>query len=120
MLYRRLRALGITAPGSAIALVGGVLAANALLLSAMFEGSTGRLSAEAGPALARTLADLSFLTGGPAYSVMFALFVAGVSVPSLLAGLLSRAVSWGDSRSPSSARSPACPCWSTASPTSCR
>ncbi|MEV0057842.1 DUF4386 domain-containing protein [Saccharopolyspora shandongensis] len=94
VLYRRLRALGITAPGSAITLVGGVLAANALALSAMFGWSSGRLSADAGPALARVLADLSFLAGGPAYSVMFALLIAGVSVPGLLAGLLPRAVSW--------------------------
>ena len=94
VLYRRLRALGITAPGSAITLVGGVLAANALTLSAMFGWSTGRLSADAEPALARALADLSFLAGGPAYSVMFALLIAGVSVPGLLAGLLPRAVSW--------------------------
>ncbi|MEU5849192.1 DUF4386 domain-containing protein [Saccharopolyspora shandongensis] len=94
VLYRRLRALGITAPGSAITLVGGVLAANALAFSAMFGWSGGRLSADAGPALARALADLSFLAGGPAYSVMFALLIAGVSVPSLLAGLLPRAVSW--------------------------
>ncbi|MEU6265485.1 DUF4386 domain-containing protein [Saccharopolyspora shandongensis] len=94
VLYRRLRALGITAPGSAITLVGGVLAANALAFSAMFGWSSGRLPADAGPALARAVADLSFLAGGPAYSVMFALLVAGVSVPSLLAGLLPRAVSW--------------------------
>ncbi|MDA3627063.1 DUF4386 domain-containing protein [Saccharopolyspora sp. WRP15-2] len=94
VLYRRLRALGITAPGSAITLVGGVLAANALVLSAMFSWSSSRLAADTGPALARALADLSFLAGGPAYSVMFALLMAGVSVPGLLAGLLPRAVSW--------------------------
>lgn len=94
VLYRRLRALGITAPGSAITLVGGVLASNALALSAMFGWSRGRLSADAGPALARALADLSYMAGGPAYSVMFALLIAGVSVPGLLAGLLPRAVGW--------------------------
>ncbi|MGW1682570.1 DUF4386 domain-containing protein [Saccharopolyspora sp. NPDC002376] len=94
VLYRRLRALGITAPGSAITLAGGLLAANALVLSAMFSWSSSRLSADTGPALARALADLSFLAGGPAYSVMFALLMAGVSVPGLLAGLLPRAVSW--------------------------
>ncbi|TKA08321.1 DUF4386 domain-containing protein [Actinacidiphila oryziradicis] len=94
VLYRRLRALGITAPGSAITLVGGVLASTALTLSAMFTWSGGRLPADAGPALARALADLSFLSGGPAYAVMFALLIAGVSVPGLLAGLLPRAVTW--------------------------
>jgi hypothetical protein len=94
VLYRRLRALGITAPGSAITLVGGALAANALALSGMFAWSSGRLTADAGPALARALADLSFLGGGPAYVVMFAMLIAGISVPGLLAGLLPRAVTW--------------------------
>ncbi|MFC1429241.1 DUF4386 domain-containing protein [Streptacidiphilus sp. N1-3] len=94
VLYRRLRALGITAPGSAITLVGGVLAAVALTLSAMFAWTGGRLPADAGPALARALADLSFLAGGPAYAVGFALLIAGVSVTGLLAGLLPRTLAW--------------------------
>ncbi|MFJ4920988.1 DUF4386 domain-containing protein [Streptomyces sp. NPDC088725] len=94
VLYRRLRALGITAPGSAITLVGGVLAAAALTFSAMFAWAGGRLPADSGPALARVLADLSFLSGGPAYAVMFALLIAGISVSGLLTGLLPRAVTW--------------------------
>ncbi|WP_248579993.1 DUF4386 domain-containing protein [Nocardioides sp. InS609-2] len=92
VLYRRLRALGITAPGSAITLVGGVLAASALTLSAMFAWTGGRLPADASPALARALADLSFLSGGPGHVVMYALFIAGISVTGLMAGLLPRAI----------------------------
>ncbi|MGW3497954.1 DUF4386 domain-containing protein [Streptomyces sp. NPDC001020] len=94
VFYRRLRALGITAPGSAITLVGGVLASSALTASAMFTWSSGRLSEDAPATLARVLADLSFLSGGPAYAVMYALFTAGISVTGLLAGLLPRAVTW--------------------------
>ncbi|MEU6512457.1 DUF4386 domain-containing protein [Streptomyces sp. NPDC046942] len=94
VLYRRLRALGITAPGSAITLVGGVLAAIALSLSAMFAWAGGRLAADAPVALARALADLSFLSGGPGYAVGFALLAAGVSVTTLKVGLLPRAASW--------------------------
>ncbi|GGV02401.1 hypothetical protein GCM10010211_82180 [Streptomyces albospinus] len=94
VLYRRLRALGITAPGSAIMLVGGVLASGALSLSAMFAWSGGHLPADAPPALARALRDLSFLSGGPAYAVTYALLIAGISVTGLLAGLLPRAVTW--------------------------
>jgi hypothetical protein len=90
VIYRRLRALGIAAPGSAIALTGGVLAAGALTLSGMFAWSGGRLPADASPALARALADMSFLTGGPAYAAMFALLMAGIAVPALLARLLPR------------------------------
>lgn len=94
VLYRRLRALGITAPGSAITLVGGVLAACALTVSAMFTWSGGRLPEDTPASLARALADLSFLSGGPAYAAMYALLVAGVSVTGLLAGLLPKAVTW--------------------------
>jgi hypothetical protein len=90
VIYRRLRALGITAPGSAIALAGGALAAGALMLSGMFAWSGGRLPADAPPALARALADISFLAGGPAYAVMFALLMAGIAVPALLVRLLPR------------------------------
>jgi hypothetical protein len=90
VIYRRLRALGITAPGSAIALAGGALAAGALTLSGMFAWSGGRLPADASPALARALADISFLAGGPAYATMFALLIAGTAVPALLVRLLPR------------------------------
>jgi hypothetical protein len=56
----------------------------------MFAWSGGRLPADASPALARALADMSFLTGGPAYAAMFALLMAGIAVPALLARLLPR------------------------------
>ncbi|MWA00218.1 DUF4386 domain-containing protein [Actinomadura sp. LD22] len=94
VLYRRLRALGITAPGSAITLAGGILAAGMLVLGAMFGWAGGRLPADASPALARALADLSFLSGGPAYAATFALLVAGLSVTGLLALLLPRPLCW--------------------------
>jgi hypothetical protein len=94
ILYRRLRTLGITAPGSAITLVGGALASIELTTSALFAWTGGRLPTNADPALARALADLSYLSGGPAYAVAFALLIAGISVTGLLAGLLSRAVTW--------------------------
>lgn len=94
VLYRRLRALGITAPGSAITFAGGILASGMLVLSAMFGWAGGRLPADATPALARALADLSFLSGGPAYAAAFALLVAGLSVTGLLARLLPRPMAW--------------------------
>ncbi|WP_067456240.1 DUF4386 family protein [Actinomadura macra] len=94
VFYRRLRALGITAPGSAITLVGGVLAAMALFVSAMLTWTGGRLPRDASPALARALADLSFISGGPTYAVSFALLIAGVAVTGLLAGLLPKPLTW--------------------------
>ncbi|TDD84063.1 DUF4386 domain-containing protein [Actinomadura darangshiensis] len=94
VLYRRLRALGITAPGSAITFAGGLLASVALALSAMLAWTGGRLPADASPALARALADLSFLAGGPFYGAGFAMLVAGISVTGLLARLLPRPLTW--------------------------
>ncbi|MEU8889461.1 DUF4386 domain-containing protein [Streptomyces sp. NPDC048442] len=88
--HRRLRALGITAPGSAITLVGGVMASLALTLSALFTWTGERLAADAAPALARAVADLSFLTGGVTYAVAFGLLVAGLAVSGLRAGLLPK------------------------------
>ncbi|MGF1430985.1 DUF4386 domain-containing protein [Kitasatospora sp. LaBMicrA B282] len=94
VLYRRLRALGITAPGSAITLTGGILASAALAAGGGFAWTGGRLPADASPALARALADLSFLSGGPGFAVMLALLIAGVAVPGLLAHLLPRPLAW--------------------------
>jgi hypothetical protein len=91
---QRLRTLGITAPGATIALIGGTLASSGLALSGIFAWATGRLPADAESALPRALADLSFLTGGPAYAVMFAVLIAGISVPGLLADLLPRPMAW--------------------------
>ncbi|MEU3193742.1 DUF4386 domain-containing protein [Streptomyces sp. NPDC006992] len=94
LVHRRLRALGVTAPGPTIALAGGVLGAAALSGSALFGQAVSRLPMDADPALARALADLSFLFGGVAYTAMFALLLAGVSVTGLLSGLLARTPAW--------------------------
>lgn len=92
MLNRRIRDLGSHTPGSVIALIGGILASSALTFSALTMWAGARLSDVADPALARALADLGFMSGGPAYAVGFALLVAGVSVTGLLGGLLPRAL----------------------------
>ncbi|WP_026412247.1 DUF4386 family protein [Actinomadura oligospora] len=89
-LYRRLRALAVNAPGSAIALAGGVLAASSLALSGMAAWTGARLTSDASPALARVLADLSFAAGGPGFSLTSALLIAGVAVPGTVARLLPR------------------------------
>ena len=88
----RLRQLGVTAPGATIGLVGGVLASGALAASGLLMWTLARpVVREAGP-LVRALADLTFLTGGPAHVVFLGLLVAGIAVPALLLGLLPRAV----------------------------
>jgi hypothetical protein len=80
--YRRLRALGITAPGSAIALAGGVLASGFGALSGLI-GWVASRTADSAP-LASALRDLAFVTGGPGFVAFFGLLLAGVSVPMLL------------------------------------
>ena len=88
----RLRQLGVTAPGATIGLVGGVLASGALAASGLLTWTLARPAVrEAGP-LVRALADLTFLTGGPAHVVFLGLLLAGIAVPALLLGLLPRAV----------------------------
>ena len=88
----RLRQLGVTAPGATIGLVGGVLASGALAASGLLTWTLARPAVrEAGP-LVRALADLTFLTGGPAHVVFLGLLVAGIAVPALLLGLLPRGV----------------------------
>jgi hypothetical protein len=93
-IYRRLRTLGVTAPGAAIALAGGLLAAGSLALSGLFTWTASDVQSVAGPALARALADLSFVTGAAGFVVPFALLMAGVSVPSLILRFVPRWLSW--------------------------
>jgi hypothetical protein len=82
--YRRLRALGITAPGSAIALTGGVLASGFAALCGLAVWVASRVG-ESAP-LAAALRDLTFATGGPGFVAFFGLLLAGVAVPMMLVG----------------------------------
>src|SRR6202012_4369814 len=75
--YRRLRSLGVTAPGAVIGLAGGP-----------------RAVVRPAPALARPLADLSFATGGAGFVVPLGLLLAGVGVPALILRLVPRPLAW--------------------------
>jgi hypothetical protein len=90
----RLRQLGVTAPGATIALAGGILAAGGLGLAGLIAWTLSRPGVSTDDALIRALYYLVFLTGGPAHVVMLGLLVAGIAVPSLILGLLPRAVAW--------------------------
>jgi hypothetical protein len=92
--YRRLRTLGVTAPGSVIGLTGGVLAAASLSLSGLITWTSSQVQAGSGPAVARALADLSFATGSAGFVVPLALLLAGVAVPSLMLGFVPRPLAW--------------------------
>src|ERR1700758_1391078 len=58
--YRRLRTLGVTAPGAVIGLAGGLLAAASLALSGLISWTVSQVSGTIEAGLARALADLSF------------------------------------------------------------
>ncbi|MBZ2198244.1 hypothetical protein [Occultella gossypii] len=90
----RLNRLGVRAPGATIALVGGVLAAGAMSISAMMTWALSRPELVEHDELVRMLHDLAFISGGPAFVVPSGLLVAGIAVPGLLAGLLPRWLAW--------------------------
>jgi hypothetical protein len=93
-IYRRLRTLGVTAPGAVIGLAGGILAAASLALSGLFTWVAADTAADAGPALARVVFDLSFAAGAAGFVVPSALLVAGVAVPALIMRLTPRWLAW--------------------------
>jgi hypothetical protein len=92
-IYQRMRTLGVNAPGPVIGLAGGLLAAAFLGLSGLLEWVASR-STDGDASLARSLADLTFATGGPGHVVPLALLVAGVAVPALLVRLTWAPLAW--------------------------
>jgi hypothetical protein len=90
----RLRQLGITAPGATIALAGGLLASAGLALSGLLAWTLSRPEVTSDAALVRALYYLTYLTGGPWHVVTLGLLIAGIAVPSLIVGLLPKAVAW--------------------------
>ena len=93
-VYRRLRRLGVTAPGSAIAFAGGILASGSLALSGLVSWAAATTAPVAPPEVLQALTTLAFAAGGPGFVPFFALLLAGVSVPGLILGLLPRAWAW--------------------------
>ena len=91
-VYRRLHRLGVTAPGSAIAYGGGLLAAASLALSGLLTWTETQLTGSA--ELMHALSTLSFAAGGPGFVVPFAMLIAGVAVPGLILRLLPAALAW--------------------------
>jgi hypothetical protein len=89
-LVSRLRFLGVRAAGTNIALLGGVTAANALMLSGALGWVLSLTEIAVQAPVAKTTFFLSFLFGGVAYAVGFGLLAAGVSVTGYFTRLLPR------------------------------
>jgi hypothetical protein len=93
-VYRRLRQLGITAPGTAIGLSGGLLASAALAMSGLSIWTAAQPAVASAPDVVAALNALSFGSGGVGFVVPLALLLAGVCVPALFAQLLPRPLAW--------------------------
>jgi hypothetical protein len=92
--YRRLRTLGVNAPGAVIGLTGGLLAAASLALSGLIGWTVSQVSGTVEAGLARALADLSFATGAAGFVAPLGLLVAGMAVPALILRLLPGWLAW--------------------------
>lgn len=93
-IYRRLRTLGVTAPGAVIGLSGGLLACASLALSGLVTWTLAETAPAASPALAQVLTDLAFAAGAAGFVVPLALLLAGVAVPSLILRLTPPWLAW--------------------------
>ena len=93
-IYRRLRTLGVTAPGAVIGLSGGLLASASLALSGLVIWTLAETAPSISPALAQVLMDLSFAAGAAGFVVPLALLLAGVAVPSLILRLTPSWLAW--------------------------
>src|SRR5262252_4761815 len=93
-IYRRLRTLGVTAPGAVIGLAGGILAAASLAVSGLVTWTIAESAGAASPALARVLFSLAFAAGAAGFVVPLALLLAGVAVPALILRLVPRPFAW--------------------------
>jgi hypothetical protein len=86
----RLRHLGVRAAGTNIALLGGLTATIALLLSGIVGWVLSVPEVSASAPVTKAIDFLNFLLGGAVYAVGFGLLAAGVSVTSYFMRLLPR------------------------------
>jgi hypothetical protein len=86
----RLRHLGVRAAGTNIALLGGLAATIALMLSGMAGSILSVEDVSVSAPLVKALHNFSFLSGGMMYAVGFGLLAAGVSITSYFYRLLPR------------------------------
>jgi hypothetical protein len=86
----RLRFMNVRAAGTNIALFGGIIAANALMLSGLSGWILSLPEVAVSAPVVKAIYFFSFLFGGVAYAVGFGLLAAGVSVTSYFSRLLPR------------------------------
>jgi hypothetical protein len=92
--YRRLRALGVTAPGAVIGLAGGPLASASLAMTGQIGWTGAQLDGPGDAGVAHALAYLAFATGSAGFVVPLSLLLAGIAVPCLILGFGPRPLAW--------------------------
>lgn len=93
-VYARQQRLGIRVPGPTIGLVGGIIAAILLAVSAIVTWTQSEPAVGADPGLTHALSYLAFAAGGFGHVLGLGLLVAGIAVPGLLLRLMPVAFSW--------------------------
>lgn len=92
--YRRLRTLGVTAPGAVIGLTGGLLASASLALTGLIGWTGAQLDGPGDASVAHALGYLGFATGSAGFVVPLSLLLAGIAVPCLILGFGPRPLAW--------------------------
>lgn len=90
----RYRRLCIAAPGPLMGFGGAVLAAGAVVLSALFSWTAVQVAPLGDPVLARTLSQLWFATGAFGFAAPMGLLVLGLAVPAVVVRFLPAWLAW--------------------------
>ena len=93
-MVSRLRFHGLRVAGVDIALFGGFTAAIMAMVATVGQWALSRPGVGDNGPIARAIYDLVFAAGGPGYTVPLGLLCAGIAVPSLFGGQLSRRLAW--------------------------
>ena len=93
-VHSRLHHLGIRAAGATIALYGGLGASAMVAFSGLLSWVLSRGEVRTDLPVARTVQDLGYVVGGPGFTVLLGLLIAGIAVPALLARLVPAWLAW--------------------------
>jgi len=90
----RYRRLGVAAPGPLMGFAGAVMAAVAIVLSALFSWTSVQVAGLGDSAIAKLLSQLWFATGAFGFAAPMGLLVLGLAVPALVLRFLPAWLAW--------------------------
>lgn len=91
---RRMRRIGVQAPGPLMGFAGSVLAAGSLIVSALAAWTATQTAGLGDAGLSKALAVIWFAAGGVGFVAPFGLLVLGLAVPTLIMRLMPRPLAW--------------------------